>query len=340
MKSITYTHYCNNDVLQTIAEHCHRLEVLDVNFSGDVTDNGVTHFLRVEEGKNGNVEVPCPLLTEIHLKRTRVSSEGVAELLKTLPLLKIVNSLELPMALMKIHSMELFTFPKLKFHNLTHLDLSDNCFVYYDHINEVGLKACVSLCPNLKSVIFSVYKSEHLNLCSVLPDAADLNLRFYSLRVTREEISDFLRVQGGKITQLHFCNGITVPLSVLGKCCPRLEELRLEWVNVQYDEKFSTPAFNSLKTFSVLYYDLFSPSNCEGISQVLRLSLILNELTLLCISLPPEMKTAILKCCSQAPLKYINLFYGKVDKDFADNILACCPTLKIFRLSTNTVCSR
>lgn len=344
VKSVTYTECCNDDVLRSIAQHCPKLEMLNVNFSRNVTDDGIAHFLPVVKRKRrrkigwcptGREYLPCPLLTKIHLQYTDVSVGGIITLLEKLPLLEILDSLELPMVLQRIYKEQLFTPRKL---NLTHLSLSFHTRNYYDSYEDI-FKACVILCPNLKTVSLSVNKLKQLDLCFLLPDATDLDLCFCSRHSTTAGLNDFLKSQGRKITRLTFLHGTTVPLSVLVQYCRRLKELRMEGVSVECDGNGSTETFNNLKVFSVQLNDLWNSSNCEAICRVLESSPVLEKLLLELNTFPAQLKNAILKCCAQAPLRCIDLHEIGNDKKFIRNVLSTCSTLRTFVLYGNNICS-
>lgn len=340
VKSLTYHCFCNDAFLRSVAEHCSRLERLDVSFTYRVTDDGLAHFLSGEQRKeiksertisSGSDKVPCPLLTEIHMLNARANVGGIVKLLKNLPLLKKVEHYQLPWALRRLYMKEFHISGKLKTYNLTYLDLTV-CGKHDTTYREV-LKAAVSLCPNLKSVVCSVHENEDLNMCSMFPDGVDLNLHFdslYNWQYNTSEINDFLKKHGGKITGISLITNTNVSVSVLGQFCPRLNTLTVTVRRLKYEENGSTPAFNSLKEFRV-----FRSSEYEdpaAVCQILYSSPALEEL-ILDIYPSQKLKTAILKCCAQAPLMYMDLNGEYVDKVLIHNILLTCHTLRKFRLN-------
>lgn len=336
MKSITYRERCNDDILQCIAANCPKLETLDVTRSRHVTDEGLKFFCYVKRGKKRdekgeclpqNEKVPCPLLKEIILKCTSVKGEGIEQLLQSLPSLEKIDCLKLPVILYRIQKENIGLLDKIK--RLTHLDLS--WFESQDSYDDI-LEFCINACPNLKSFICPIYKSAHLDLCSTLPDVANLDLDIYCREVTSNEISDFLVKEGGKIKSLTL-RDCCFSLVALGQC-HQLKWLDITAVSIQYDENDTVPIFMNLKVLSIRDVDLSDYRDCKGICLILRSSPFLEKLCFeWCDAFPSEMKAEILQCCEQSALKHVEFSESTVDGDLLKDILLTCPTLETLTLA-------
>lgn len=327
MKVITYNNSCSDDVLRCIAKYCPRLETLNIARSLDVTNDGIKYFCPLKtKGKGLAKTVPCPLLTNIGLKDTKVHQGGIVQLLKNLPSLRKIKYSELPVLIYAMHKNDLGSLAEAKTYNLTHLNLIALISFLYAHIYDDTLKICCTLCPKLKYLYFPVLKLEHLNLCSTLIDIEDVAL--HCEEESNIDISDFLQQKGDKLKSLSLFKG-TVSLSTLSQCCPRLNCLQLVRSSILYDDADSASAFENLKELYVQDMDLSDSGNNKGISHILRSSPLLEDLSfayLFDITFTPEMKRDILGSCKQGTLKHI-AFGFTIDDDFLNRILASCSTL-------------
>lgn len=322
VKIIICHEICSHAILECIAKFCPKLETLDIQHSYNIASNGLRFLYQKRKGQ----KLPCPLLKEIFLKFTSANAKSVKNLVKTFPLLERIDYTKLPFVLHSLYKNDFTSLETVPKYIFTHLDLLKCHYiantVYYDEI----LKACVKLCPNLRSLYCVVSLEEHLNLCSTLTKLENLNIK--CSKDTGMEINDFLKEKGEKLKCLNLCN-FAVSLFVLGHHCRNVRQLTLNEVNIQYNPEDSMPILCNIKEFTIENVDLSKSSNCKAICNILTSSLNLEKLYMKkCKSFASEIKNKVLQCCEQSALKFIDFGGSSVDTEFFKVVLLTCSTLK------------
>lgn len=333
VEHLIYRYFCRDYDIRLITEHCPNLEILDIMYSVSVSTHAIRLFCqhkqkglkRSSKGKclaqRGNV--PCPQLKEIMLEHTSVEDQGVALLLKSLPLIEKIGYDRLPVLLLEKHIRDLDKLDKVEKYNLRHLDMfcTDNNL----------LKICATLCPKLEFLYCRITKMESLNLCPAFQNVK--NLVLYCVNKPVIYVSDFVKENVPKLTSL-VLRKCTISKSALEYCLLRLNHLHMDRVTIQQDDSKTSSIFYNLKSLHIEEADFSNSVNFNAICYILRSS---PSITKLCFSMcglfPPELKVEILKCCEQCAVEYIQFEFSVIEGDFMKQLLKTCSSLKTINLA-------
>lgn len=295
------------------------IEEIDLGFS-IVSSEGVTYLC-----KNENGETLCTKLKKLCLEYTVIKEDDVKYLLQNLPSLEIIKYFDLPDVLYSLHKHDLPSLANVQPYNIVALDL-------HSHLNDSSsyvdiIKICLSLCPHLKSLNWSL-KNNEVNFFPKLPDLERLHIDNYSASTIN--IDKYLKGLCVKLTSLTVID-CTVSLSALSESCPRIKELCLNNVHFLVDDDDSKPRFNSLT--SLTFKNSNVSKNIKAICLLLTSSEKMESFTFSgCNLLLSEIKAHILKCCEVNPVNKISFYSSRIDKEYIKDLLLSCQSLRCLNI--------
>lgn len=307
-------------VLKHIATFCPNIQEIYLKGVSSLSSQGVKYLC-----KNENGEALCTKLKKLYLEFTYITVTDVKYLLKNLPSLETIDYRDLPLVLYSLHKDDLSSLSKVKPYNIISLDLS-SCAFYpsYPYIRKV----CLSVCPNLRSLSYSLLKNDELNFFPKLPYLEKFHLE--CVPNSKIIVDTLLKNLSGKLTSLTVSNCL-LSITALAESCPRIKVLEMNKVRLLADGN-SRPVLNCLSSFKFENSDISKSAN--GISLLLSSSEKLESLTFeTCNLLPFEIKAAILKCCEQYPIKNLSFCDSVIEKDYIKELLLNCRTLSCLNIS-------
>lgn len=320
LKCFIFYESCKELILKYIAIFCPNIQEISLKGSSSLSSEGVKYLC-----KNENGEALCTKLKKLYLHYTYIAVNDVKYLLKNLPSLETLDYHDLPLVLYSLHKDDLSSLAKVKSYNIISLDLS-YCATYPSYSNI--RKVCLSVCPNLKYLSYSLLKNDELNSFPKLPYLEQFYLECVS--TSKINVDKLLKDVSGKLTSLTVKN-CTLSVNVLAESCPHIKVLEMNKVRLLVDGN-SRPMLNCLSSFKFENSDISKSAN--AISFLLSSSEKLISLTFeTCNLLSFDIKAAILKCCELYPIKELSFCDCVIEKDYIKELLLNCHTLSCLNIS-------
>lgn len=204
LRSLCICFDCSDIVVQTVSENCPLLQTLDVTSSRSVTDRSVPYLLK------------CSQLRELHLNRTSVTINGLAELIVGLPKLQDIGRCdEFGGVIKKLHQNYSDCGP-FALRKVQSRDLSTE-----------NLRLFVDMFPKVEYI--SLFHEEQVTDLTVLISLDNLkDLKLLSCAFYGDYLKQLLEVKGNILTSLHLEHAEEMDLNVLidiSQYCPRLKSL-------------------------------------------------------------------------------------------------------------------
>lgn len=308
LKTMVCLKTCDDKILENVAKFCHKIVKIDIRNS-DVTNKGIKYLCKVENGK-----VPCPKIKHLLIENTQVTNEGLTCLIKNLPVLETIDSanvFEIIYSLYKDGFIRDYNFVDIDMLKLDKIELNADLF-----------KVCFTVCPRLKSFACCIFTEGQLD--AITNDLNRLHLKFVK-KGRNINVNPFLESKGSKLSSLSIYN-VTMSISILAKCCPKLKKLCISHVTFLDDDVNSSSNFNCLVECNFKHFnDDESPLN-KAISSLLS-SENLQSISFSFCFMSSTMKYLILNCCKNNKIKIVSFECIIVEGQFMMEILRNCSTL-------------
>ena len=310
--------YCNDAVLENIAKFCPKISEINASFSS-VTDNGVKYLCKNENGA-------CSELKTLFIFGSKVTEEGVENLIQNVPSLEKIYYKYVPQVLYSLHKEDLPKLANVRCYNLVELNLLKLSYLpYYPDI----LKISLTVCPKLKSIGCCISDKDQLKLFNNT-NLEDLHLKCLTPN-PEINLSNFLRSNGHNLVYLKASNCVISPFD-LATSCPKLECLCIDYVsftnNNNSEFEFRCLVKCDLQNIHDRWYSAYHDCTMDKAIRCLLLkSPNLQKLAIICCSLFSDTERQILKYCENHFLEEITFESLYIEMDYLKEILLSCPTL-------------
>lgn len=264
--NLTYlccTDFCNNTMLQIIADTCRHLHCLELH-ACDVTNEGVLKLCGLNQDLRESIEMlskgetihPTSLcsqsLKQIKLTMTKVTEAGVAIILLVLPGIQLLRVPDIQMN-------QLFNFLQ----TVDHKNIQSSLLEFHSReiLDEFQLNVLTTLCPNLEYIQVTFVGNVDMDIIRLESLSKLQKLRRAKLAdVSSEALVWFLEKVGKNIEHLHLYTYHTKfspeklhitrrHLQSLARCCPSLRSLKIDGYCLDENEP---PIQDSVKYFQEL----------------------------------------------------------------------------------------
>ncbi|KDR13389.1 hypothetical protein L798_12479 [Zootermopsis nevadensis] len=245
---------CTNHTLELIGKNCPQLKSLNVSYNKFVSNGGLRCLVPCSENPG------CPLLEEIFVYNCHVCEIGVANILRSLPNIRLIGYEKMVLCLLELHKqITRYGRPLKERLKLTHVENTsihlDRSYMRFD---KTVVDVVCTLCPHLYDLKVHV-ADEDVPKLEQFKSLTSLELTYKIKRPASpgEGTEYFLRVRGAQLGSLKITCDVLheKQIIMLGENCSNLkhlylkcERLELCHLELEHDDALSKCKFFKLES--------------------------------------------------------------------------------------------